>query len=85
MGQMYWKAVIRYGHVGKKNEVSVARHLEFPKGTQIYEVIKVIYSMPGTKNKCIQSVCEITENEFLQGIELEKNNFYLQNLFQKGA
>lgn len=50
---MYWKAVIRYGHVGKKNEISVARYLEFPKGTQIYEVIKVIHSMPGTKNNCI--------------------------------
>lgn len=41
--------------------------------------------MPGTKNNCIQSVCEITESEFLQGIELEKNNFYLKNLFQEGA
>jgi len=82
VGVMYWKAVIRYGHVGKRNEISVARYLEFPKGTQIYEVIQVINSMPGTKNNCIQSICEITKSDFLHGLEQEKNNFYLQSLFQ---
>jgi len=85
MEMMYWKAVIRYGHVGRRNEVSVARHLKFPEGTLIYEVIKEIYSMPGTKNNCIQSVYEVTEEEFLRGVESEKDNFYLQNLFQSGA
>lgn len=85
MEMMYWKAVIRYGHVGHRNEVSIARHLMFQKGTLIYEVIKEINSMPGTKNNCIQSVYEITEEEFLKGIKEEKNNFYLQNLFQLGA
>lgn len=33
MEMMYWKAVIRYGHVGRRNEVSVARHLVYSKGT----------------------------------------------------
>lgn len=85
MEKMYWKAVIRYGHVGRKNEVSVARHLVFPKGTQIYEVIKEVNSMPGTKNNCIQSVYEVTEEEYLFGIEREKDDFFLQNLFDASA
>lgn len=38
--------------------------------------------MPGTKNNCIQSICEITKSDFLHGLEQEKNNFYLQSLFQ---
>ena len=77
--------MIRYGHVGRRNDVSVARHLIFPKGTLIYDVIKEIYSIPGAKSNCIQSVYEVTEEEFLWGIEEEKDNFYLQNLFQLGA
>lgn len=85
MVMMYWKAVIRYGHVGRRNEVSVARHLMFKKGTLIYEVVKEIHSMPGTKNNCIQSVYEITEEEYLCGIEREKDDFYLRNLFSLGA
>lgn len=72
MEMMYWKAVIRYGHVGRINEVSVARHLMFQKGTLIYEVIKEINSMPGTKNNCIQSVYEITEEEFLRELKRRK-------------
>lgn len=65
---MYWKAVVSYGHVGRKNEVSVARHLEFPKGTQIYEVIKVVNSMPVTKNNSIWSIYEITVEQYRSGL-----------------
>lgn len=85
MEMMYWKAVIRYGHVGRRNEISVARHLVFPKGTLIYEVIQEVNSMPGTKNNCIQSVYEITKDDYFQGIEREKDNFYLKSLFRISA
>lgn len=77
----YWKAVIRYGHLGRNKEVSVARHLEFPKETKVCEVMDVVSTMPGTKGNCIVSIREITEIEFLSGKDLEQENFYLKNLF----
>lgn len=67
MKQDYWKTVIRYGHVGYRNEVSVARFLAFESGTMIYDVIKGINQMPGTKNNCIQSVYQVTEAEYIVG------------------
>lgn len=81
----YWKAVIRYGHVGRRNEISVARHMEFPKDTMVYDVIREIHSMPGTKNNCIASVHTITRQEYETGKKEEQHNFYLQNLFPEGA
>lgn len=77
----YWKAIIRYGHVGYGNEVSVARYLKFDIDTTVYDVIKEINQMPGTKNNCIQSVYKITPQEYQVGKQTEKDNFYLQDLF----
>jgi len=85
MKKDYWKAVIRYGHVGYRNEVSVARFLAFEASTRIYDVIKEVNQMPGTKNNCIQSIYQITESEYEVGKEAEKENFYLQKLFDIGA
>lgn len=34
----YWKAVVRYGHVGKKKAISVARYLVIPKYSTMIDV-----------------------------------------------
>lgn len=85
MEVMYWKAIIKYGHVGHRNEVCVARHLVFPSDTRIEEVIAEVNQMPGTKNNCIQSLYQIRKEDYERGKELEKDNFYLQNLFGESA
>lgn len=81
----FWKAVIRYGHVGQGNEVSVARYLAFEQGTNIYTVMEEIKTMPGTKNKSIQTIVKITEDDYLDGKLAERDNFYLQDLFNENV
>lgn len=85
MEKEYWKVVVRYGHVGYRNEVSVARHLAFEKGTTIVDVIQEVHQMPGTKNNCIQSAYLITKEAYDTGKSEEEDNYYLQNLFSNGA
>lgn len=77
----YWKVVIRYGHVGKRNEISVARHLVTARNTTTIDVMNLVDTMPGTKNRALVSVKEIELYEYLQGVREEKENFYLQRLF----
>lgn len=85
MKKYYWKAIIRYGHVGRRNEVSVARHLAFDENLKVYEIMKVINGMPGTKNRSLRLLYQIDKYTYELGLEAEKDNFYLQNLFGVGA
>lgn len=79
---LYWKVVIRYGHVGKRNEVSIARHLVTPSTTTTIDVMNLVENMPGTKHRALISVKTINVYEYLQGLRAEKENFYLMRLFQ---
>lgn len=79
----YWKAVVRYGHVGKGKEVSVARYLATPSHTTTIDVMNLIETMPGTKNRALSSIAQIEIEEYLEGSRLEKENFFLQRLFEQ--
>lgn len=76
----YWKAVVRYGHVGKGKEISVARYLVMPGRSTTVDVMAVITEMPG-KKKRVGSIRKIDHLEYLEGLRAEKENFFLQRLF----
>lgn len=77
----YWKVVVRYGHVGKRNEISVARHLVTGSNATPIDLMNLVEEMPGTKNRALVSVKKIELYEYLQGVREEKENYYLQRLF----
>ena len=77
----YWKAVVRYGHVGKRKEISVARYLVMPEHSTMIDVMNVINEMPGTKNRAVLSLRKVDIIEYLEGRRAEKENFFLQRLF----
>lgn len=77
----YWKAVVRYGHVGKGKEISVARYLVMPGDSTTVDVMAVITEMPGTKKRSVGSIRKIGHLEYLEGLRAEKENFFLQRLF----
>lgn len=77
----YWKVVMRYGHVGKDKEVSVARYLVTPSHATTIEVMDTIEEMPGTKNRAMLSIVKIEMNEYLEGMRKEKEDLFLQSLF----
>lgn len=79
----YWKAVMRYGHVGKRKEVSVARYLVTTSHATTIDVMDLIEEMPGTKNRAMLSIVRVEMEEYLEGIRLEKENFFLQRLFEQ--
>ena len=76
----YWKVVCKYGHVGCRKEVSVARHLRLPLGATLLEAIEVAKNMPGVKHKGIYLGKKITLDEFSIGLQEEEHNFYLKKL-----
>jgi hypothetical protein len=76
----YWKVVLRYGHVGKRNEVSVARFLVTEASYNPIAVMDLTAEMPGVKNNGLLSLHEITQEEYIIGKRLEVENIYLQNL-----
>lgn len=82
MGWSYWKVVMRYGHVGKGREISVARFLMVRDNHTSIDVMEIAEQMPGTKNRAMLSVHQIQLEEYLQGKRLEHENFYLQRLFE---
>jgi hypothetical protein len=51
MAWKYWKVVLRYGHVRKKNEVSVARFLVTEASYNPIIVMDLASTMPGVKNR----------------------------------
>ena len=81
----YWKVVIKYGHVGRRNEVSVARYMVFPSNATIIDVMEELKQMPGTKNNCVCSIQPISLEEYLIGKRSELENFYLKRLFGESS
>lgn len=79
----YWKVVMRYGHVGQRREISVARYLVVPSSFTLIDVMGIAEEMPGTKNRATLSIKKIELEEYLEGKRLEKENFFLQRLFER--
>jgi hypothetical protein len=80
MGWKYWKVVLRYGHVGKRNEISVARYLVTESFYTPVLVMDQAADMPGVKHNGVSSVKEIKREEFIAGKRTEQENFYLQKM-----
>ncbi|MCI3027521.1 hypothetical protein LMF32_00020 [Desemzia sp. C1] len=79
--QSYWKVVLRYGHVGQRKEVYVARYLAFNEEVSLLDVCECAKEMPGVKHsKLVSFAKKIDYTEYLTGKESEKENFYLQKL-----
>ena len=76
----YWKVIMKYGHVGLRKEVSVARQFIKPVGDTLLDVMADAQHMPGVKAKGIVSARRITQEDYLIGNRAEAENFYLQKL-----
>ena len=76
----YWKITCRYGHVGNRKEISVARHLVLPENSNLLDACQVASEMPGVKNNGVFSAKKITLEEYIAGQREEAENFYLQKL-----
>jgi len=83
MDLIYWRVVLRYGHVGHGNSIAVARHIVMPSDVTIIEVNHFVQTMPGVKSNGVLSLEQIDEATFLKEKEVEDDNFYIQNLKQK--
>lgn len=80
----YWKVICRYGHVGIKKEISVARYIRTESASSLMDALKIASGMPGVKksNNIMHSIIEaerINKEQYERGKELEKNNIYIQN------
>ena len=79
--QSYWKVVLRYGHVGHRNEVCVARYLAFDERVTLLDVYDSAKNMPGVKSaRGVNSAKKVDYREYCAGKEAEEKNFYLQKL-----
>lgn len=76
----YWKVILKYGHVGQRKEVSVARYLTMPIKSMLIDVMVEAQRMPGVKARGILSARRITVEEYLVGHREEAENLYLQKL-----
>ncbi len=76
----YWKVILKYGHVGQRKEVSVARYLTMPIKSMLIDVMVEGQRMPGVKARGILSARRITVEEYLVGHREEAENLYLQKL-----
>ncbi|WP_286230291.1 hypothetical protein [Neobacillus mesonae] len=80
MEKSFWRVVCRYGHVGLRKEVSVARYIEMDKNARILEVVDLASDMPGVKSRGILEVIPIDEETYHLGKRDEQENFYLKKL-----
>jgi len=76
----YWKVVLRYGHVGKRNDVSVARFLVTEASFNPIMVMDLASEMPGVKSKGVISIKEVTQEDYIVGKREEIENLFLQKL-----
>lgn len=76
----YWKITCKYGHVGNRKEVSVARHLVLPEKSTLLDACEMAKEMPGVKNRGVVNGRKITLDGYLQGHREEMENFFLQKL-----
>lgn len=79
-GQKFWKSILRYGHVGRKHEVSVARFICTEEDKNALDVMEIVSGMPGVKNRGVVLVTEIDEVKYLAGKKKESENLYLKEL-----
>ncbi|OMP66451.1 hypothetical protein [Domibacillus epiphyticus] len=80
MGWKYWRVVLKYGHVGKRNEISVARFLVTESIYTPVMVMEQAANMPGVKHNGVSSVKEVSLDEFITGKRTEQENFYLRKM-----
>ena len=76
----YWRAVCRYGHVGRQREVSVARFLVTDAASNIMDVYSLVKDMPGIKARGIIHLKIINREAYEQGKKQEETNLYLRKL-----
>ncbi|SDC61092.1 hypothetical protein SAMN05421734_11325 [Pelagirhabdus alkalitolerans] len=81
----YWKVILSYGHVGKRNEVSVSRYLATPNKLKLLDVYDLASSMPGVKKSrggisAIRNLKQISYEDYLLGKEEENEDPYLKQL-----
>lgn len=80
MKYKYWRAALRYGHVKKGKEVSVARYIQSEPEFGIVDVMNLVQDMPGVKSRGALRIKRIDEAAFERGKLEEQNNFYLLKL-----
>ncbi len=80
MNWKYFKVILRYGHVGRRREVSVARYLQMDESHNSVSVMDYVSEMPGVKGKGVALVTIISKDEYDRGKSAEDENFYLRNL-----
>lgn len=80
MGMKYWRVVCRYGHVGLRREVAVARFLVTDCGSSILDVYSLAADMPGVKSHGVIQIQPINQEAYELGKKEEDSNFYLQKL-----
>lgn len=80
MNWRYWKAICRYGHVGRKNEVSVARYIRTETDCTIVDVMDFVSKMPGVKDDGVAFIVQIDKINYEIGKSNESMNLYLQKL-----
>lgn len=81
----YWRVICRYGHVVKRNEVSVSRYLQTESTCNLIDVLAIVSEMPGIKkgNNIVHSVIKaerISRDQYEYGKEEEGQSLYLQKL-----
>lgn len=80
MAERYWKVVVKYGHVGRRNEVSVPRFIQTNSEQTILDVYRIAGGMPGVKNRGVYCVEPIDELKYVDGKKREEENLYIQKL-----
>lgn len=71
---------MKYGHVGLRNEVSVARHICTEDYYSILEARDLASGMPGVKHRGVAEIHAIGEEEYIRGKVKEESNLFLQKL-----
>ncbi|WP_102261157.1 hypothetical protein [Mesobacillus jeotgali] len=80
MSCRYWKVICRYGHVGRRNEVSVARYIRTESHYTIIDAMDLVSNMPGVKSSGVAFIEQIDKTTFEKGKSSEKMSLYLQKL-----
>lgn len=80
-----WRVICCYGHVRRKNEVSVSRFLETPDHFTCIDTWNLAATMLGVKrtqrsSDTVLHVKQINLDIYINGKANELENFYLKNL-----
>lgn len=81
MNKRYWKAILRYGHLGFNKEISIARFVETDGKATIVDVMQIVSNMPAVKHRGLVCVHPIDRTTYENGKLEERENYYLQRLF----